>query len=204
MDCALSADIDIEQYKFFADVAHRLIGPDDAVIIVNHEPHWVTDFDCCKHDDERSEKNISELMQSHLSGKVRLRLAGDLHHYTRHVPVRKASAPIRLISRSRSLSFDETKSSSEVKAKLHQRKLQPFVEENRPELIVSGGGGAFLHGTHQFSHNIRFGDNRLHYQRVCAYPSEKASYLIGYVSSLSFPIYFLMNGIMILLNIDLR
>jgi len=40
MDCALSSDIDIEQYNFFADVADNVIGPDDAVIIVNHEPHW--------------------------------------------------------------------------------------------------------------------------------------------------------------------
>ena len=139
MDCALSADIDIEQYKFFADIADGAIGPEDAVIIVNHEPHWITDFEDGRLDDDRSEQNIRELMHSHLKGKVRLRLAGDLHHYTRHVPVRKPVNPTQRRSRSRSFSFDETN-----KTKNSANKVEPFTEENRPELIVSGGGGAFL------------------------------------------------------------
>ena len=29
-------------------------------------------------------------METHLPGKVRLRIAGDLHHYTRHTPVKTA------------------------------------------------------------------------------------------------------------------
>lgn len=178
MDCALSADIDIEQYKFFADIADGAIGPEDAVIIVNHEPHWITDFDDGRLDDDRSEQNIRELMHSHLKGKVRLRVAGDLHHYTRHVPVRKPVNPTQRRSRSRSFSFDETN-----KTKNSRNKVEPFTEENRPELIVSGGGGAFLHGTHHYSKNIQFGDEKLNYSRVCAFPSEKVSYLIGYVSS---------------------
>jgi len=80
-------DIDIDQYKFFADVAQHQVGVTDAVIIVTHEPHWVTDFDTKTEVDDMSEVNIRELMKTHLRGKVRVRLAGDLYHYTRHVPV---------------------------------------------------------------------------------------------------------------------
>ena len=95
----------------------------------------VTDFDDGRHDDERSEQNIQELMHSHLKGKVRLRLAGDLHHYTRHIAVRKSSGPNERRSRSRSFSHDETMClfKNEVNKPL---KLEPFTEENRPEVGV--------------------------------------------------------------------
>lgn len=177
MDCSLSSDIDIEQYKFFADIADNTIGPDDAVIIVNHEPHWVTDFNDDIHKECNTEQNLRELMHFHLKGKVRLRLAGDLHHYTRHAAVKNQSGHKRR-TRSRSSSFDKTTNIS-MEAK-NQRKL--VVEENAPELIVSGGGGAFLHGTHLFSRDIKVGENQLHYKRVCAFPNEKISRLLGYVS----------------------
>ena len=66
MDCGLS-DIDIEQYKFFADIADNNIGPKDAVIIINHEPNWVIDFDFGNK--RESDQNIQELMETHLKGK---------------------------------------------------------------------------------------------------------------------------------------
>ncbi len=178
MDCALNSDIDIEQYKFFAKVAESLIGPDDAVIIVNHEPHWVTDCEIGKNNSRSSEQNIRELMENHLRGKVRIRLAGDLHHYTRHVPERKKSSMNKMRrSLSRSFSFDESKSADDNLRQKRQNRVEPFTEKNRPELIVSGGGGAFLHGTHTYSKDLKYGGKR--YNRVCAFPSESQSYLIG-------------------------
>lgn len=73
LDCALAGDIDIEQFKFFVDIAGNAVGPSDAVILVNHEPHWVTDYDAGKTGDELSERNINELTENHLRGKVRCR-----------------------------------------------------------------------------------------------------------------------------------
>ena len=62
------------------------------------------------------ESNLTELIRTHLRGKVKLRLAGDLHHYTRHVPFSsKKSAP--------GMSTDKNTSAA-------------------PVLIVAGGGGA--------------------------------------------------------------
>ena len=59
----------------------------DTVIIVSHAPHWVTNFDenLMKGKDQ-SERNVRELMNTRLAGNVQLRLAVDIHHYTRHVP----------------------------------------------------------------------------------------------------------------------
>jgi len=62
-------------------------------------------------------------------GKLAMRLAGDVHHYTRHVALGEG-----------------------------------------PQLVVSGGGGAFLHPTHCFHPKI-VGNNGKPYKRVAAYPS---------------------------------
>jgi hypothetical protein len=66
------------------------------------------------------ETNLTELMKTHLQGKVRLRLAGDLHHYTRHMPCSPFENKIM------------TRDSINVKCGVR----------DEPVLIVSGGGGA--------------------------------------------------------------
>merc|ERR1712238_60379 len=122
---------------------------------------------------DQSERNVRELMNTHLAGKVRLRLAGDIHHYTRHVP---SSAKGKKISRS--LSFDSRKTENGCVNQI----FEPLTEENRPELVVSGGGGAFLHATHCYAKNIKVGDKEVNYTRVCAYPNEKVSYYLGWLN----------------------
>jgi Calcineurin-like phosphoesterase. len=186
MDCALSADIDIEQFKFFADIADNAVGQTDAVILVNHEPHWVTDFDSGKKGETLSERNITELTEIHLRGKVRCRLAGDLHHYTRHVPVssRKKS---HLQRRVRSYSLDRiSKKKTPGDFKRKRENLEPFTEENKPQLIVSGGGGAFLHGTNTFDRHIKVGPKGIEYTRVTAYPNEATSTCLGWLNMYQF------------------
>jgi len=186
MDCALSADIDIEQFKFFADIADTAVGPSDAVILVNHEPHWVTDFDNGKKGDNLSERNITELTEIHLRGKVRCRLAGDLHHYTRHVPLsrrKKAQSQRRV----RSYSLDRM--SKKIVSGDFKRKpdnFEPFTEDNKPHLIVSGGGGAFLHGTNTFDRDIKVGPKGIEYTRVVAYPNEATSTCLGWLNMYQF------------------
>jgi len=174
--------------------------PSDAVIIVNHEPHWVT-----RRSDDKHERNVQELMDTYLAGKVRVRLAGDLHHYTRHTPASNIQKPYR--SRSRSLSWDE---GNDIFGS------NSVLEENRPELIVSGGGGAFCHGTREFyissyylflvvssthyfitlikihhdkdtfPHRTNVGPRNDEYVRVAAFPSEQVSFYLGWLNILNF------------------
>ena len=184
LDCALAADIDIEQFKFFADVADNAVGPSDSVIIVNHEPHWVTDHDTGKSGDELSERNIGELMENHLRGKVRARLAGDLHHYTRHVPVKSTAQEPRKRSRSFSVEPPSRLRSENNRGRIER--VEPFTEENKPELIVSGGGGAFLHGTNTFDKDIKVGPKQQDYSRVAAYPNENISAYLGWLNMYHF------------------
>lgn len=85
LDLALDDDINIEQFHFFADVATSM-SADDRVIIVSHVPRWVINEYENHTNDGAKETHMTELVRTHLKGRVKLRLAGDLHHYTRHVP----------------------------------------------------------------------------------------------------------------------
>lgn len=189
IDLALSEDIDVEQYKFFADIARRRVKEGDAVVIMTHEPYWVLDTSEKRGEDkeamyEFAEKNLRELMFTHLKGKVRARIAGDLHHYTRHVPVRKPQPNARP---SETYTPNSDGGNLAVAAKRMARRARAGLppngdegwDENLPEMIVSGGGGAFLHPTHTFDKNIscNFGPKKNRpYFRSVAYPSDSVSF----------------------------
>ena len=144
-DLALDDDIDIEQFTFFAHCAKQM-EPHHNAIIVTHVPHWVLD-EYENHENAGSkENNLKELIRTHFRSKVRLRVAGDLHHYTRHMPLND-----------RDSSDKEDKNSA----------------KNKPVLIVAGGGGAFAHPTHCFEDQIRVGEDQ--HVRACAYPIPKVS-----------------------------
>ena len=60
-DLALAEDIDLEQFRFFADVAKKRVGPDDAIVVMVHEPYWVLDAAEGRGDDECAEPNLREV-----------------------------------------------------------------------------------------------------------------------------------------------
>lgn len=80
LDLALVEDIDMCQYRYFAKVAEERMAPGDAAIMVTHCPLWLIDWFWGHH----SGKNLRQLIRGPLRGKVRLKLAGDLHFYMRH------------------------------------------------------------------------------------------------------------------------
>ncbi|KAG8081271.1 hypothetical protein GUJ93_ZPchr0007g5429 [Zizania palustris] len=80
LDLALHGDIDVYQFKFFAELCRNKIGENDSVIVVTHEPNWLLDW----YWKETTGKNVSHLIQEYLSGRCKLRMAGDLHHFMRH------------------------------------------------------------------------------------------------------------------------
>ena len=188
LDCALAGDIDIEQFKFFADIADNVVGPSDAVILVNHEPHWVTDYDNGKKGNDLSERNITELTENHLRGKVRCRLAGDIHHYTRHAPVSSTSRnKRRRRGKTRSYSLDRiSKKGITEEDDRGIRPIEPFTETNKPHLIVAGGGGAFMHGTNAYARDIKVGPQLQEYTRTIAYPNEVTSSYLGWLNMYQF------------------
>ncbi|KAK3126151.1 hypothetical protein QOZ80_7AG0552370 [Eleusine coracana subsp. coracana] len=80
LDLALHGDIDVYQFKFFADLCRNKVGENDSVIIITHEPNWLLDW----YWKETTGKNVAHLIQEYLNGRCKLRMAGDLHHFMRH------------------------------------------------------------------------------------------------------------------------
>jgi hypothetical protein len=82
-DVQLGSDVDAAQVEFFREVASQM-GPDDAVILCHAEPHWITAAAYEGWDPEASERNLVFLEERILGSRVRVYLAGNLHHYRRH------------------------------------------------------------------------------------------------------------------------
>lgn len=80
LDLALLDDIDLCQCRYFARIADERMGPDDAVILVTHQPRWLMDWFW----EEPACHNLRQLVRNHLRGRARVHLAGDLHFYMRH------------------------------------------------------------------------------------------------------------------------
>lgn len=117
-DLGLSDDIDDMQYSYFNTVVSKM--PSSAnVICITHGPHWYLDA-YYKKESCHMYCNILSLLGS----KLRILLAGDIHHYSRY---------------------------------------SPKVSQDAPELLIAGGGGAFLHPTHI---NVQVPG----YRRTAAYP----------------------------------
>lgn len=56
------------------------MGPQDRAIVCTHEPSWTLSW----YEGSVEPRNLMQLLTVHLRGRCKLRLAGDIHHYTRH------------------------------------------------------------------------------------------------------------------------
>lgn len=81
VDLALENDVNIEQFTLFKHIAETQMGETDQVILVTHEPRWLLDVYEQRSD---TEEKLSFLVNNVLHGRVAVRLAGDIHNYTRH------------------------------------------------------------------------------------------------------------------------
>ncbi|PKA64069.1 hypothetical protein AXF42_Ash005081 [Apostasia shenzhenica] len=79
-DQALHGDIDVYQFRFFAELCQQKVGDNDSIIVMTHEPNWLHDW----YWSNTTGKNVSHLIHDYMKGRCKLRMAGDLHHYMRH------------------------------------------------------------------------------------------------------------------------
>src|SRR5205823_6260851 len=83
VDVQLESDIDEDQLRYFRDFAAAELKAGDQVIVASAEPDWIYGDIY----DRRAHKNLAELERdvvAHSGAQIRVRLAGDLHHYQRH------------------------------------------------------------------------------------------------------------------------
>nr|WP_244627469.1 metallophosphoesterase [Microvirga tunisiensis] len=78
-DLQLGNDIDGPQHAFFERL-EKQIGPEESVILCHAEPNWINEK---VYPDEYAYRSIREL-EALFGDRIKLFLAGDYHHYSRH------------------------------------------------------------------------------------------------------------------------
>ncbi|KAK3262485.1 hypothetical protein CYMTET_28662, partial [Cymbomonas tetramitiformis] len=172
LDLALPEDIDMHQLKYFSKVAKERVGPDDAVIIVTHQPMWLQYWYFNPEKVERPDCNLMYLIRHKLGARARVWLAGDLHFYLRHTAARFPPCA-------------HPGSPNTPKGVPYFNRSQSFFHPSRgpaplPEhLVVCGGGGAFLHPTHAFE-TFKHAARGKPYECSAAFPSFQTSRMLAY------------------------
>ena len=82
-DYALNGDIDIKQFQYFAKIVESYFNNNtraERVVIITHQPDWIIN------DHEHSNLGENRYLINNVIGedRLRLRLSGDIHNYTRH------------------------------------------------------------------------------------------------------------------------
>ncbi|CAI5703424.1 unnamed protein product [Peronospora effusa] len=200
VDLALENDIDTDQFGYFERVAQSQMGPNDAVIVLTHEPRWLLNV---YENKSNVDVKLSYLIEHILKGRVAVRLAGDIHNYMRHSLVEEKHVLKRPVSMLFDTSQTKTKSTSSLPrrhsfsspfhkhfphmkqhdsaTKREQKTRDAMVQPELPgehkrsaeHLIISGGGGAFLHPTHIASPSLV--SNGGTYEHKMSYPPAHVS-----------------------------
>ncbi|ONK71856.1 uncharacterized protein A4U43_C04F13090 [Asparagus officinalis] len=80
LDQALHTDIDVYQFKFFAELCQSKNRKGNFFCCKSFHDDWLLDW----YWNSNSGINVSHLIRDYLKGRCKLRMAGDLHHYMRH------------------------------------------------------------------------------------------------------------------------
>jgi hypothetical protein len=136
LDAGMGTDIDQLQMQYFLHYISTL--PNSAsVVLVCHDPNWINDALNMPSGDPHTQSRVSTLADA-LGDRLRMRLCGDIHNYTRY-------------------EYDDAPTAV-----------------HKPLYVVSGGGGAFLHGTTQPGQKLKiYGEQ---FDRVACYPPPKKRY----------------------------
>ena len=161
IDDQLTYDLDDAQFRYFKDICASFSGG-ETVIVCMHRPFWILDG---------KPPLVMSMLFEEIIGTDRLKLvlAGDLHNYSRYRYVEKKSkSPDSNVPSSQSGAARQKGSKG---ASSKSGELDPHCGYH---LIVSGGGGAFLHPTHVLAKEITIeGTKRLRYENSSNYSLAK-------------------------------
>ncbi|EER15208.1 hypothetical protein Pmar_PMAR006938 [Perkinsus marinus ATCC 50983] len=104
LDLGLSYDLDRPQYEYFCALLETgKVEADDRVVVLTHRPNWVFDpavaevsifpLVCELRSLQRTGYTLNVLLEKIGEPRLAMRLAGDLHHYTRYMPGNGSNGP---------------------------------------------------------------------------------------------------------------
>ncbi|ETO31334.1 hypothetical protein RFI_05786, partial [Reticulomyxa filosa] len=176
VDYSLTDDLDTHQFQYFARIVELYFSKDvslDKVIILSHLPDWIVN----DHENQNYGANLRYLCQHVLQGRIKARLCGDIHNYTRHEPIK---SQWRSVSVPKHMNIEDDKKLPQLKSLDHEQSTPDKTYDEvagdtcGPALIVSGGGGAFCHPTH-VPYKKPIDVDGVMYDRVTEYPSIEIS-----------------------------
>lgn len=94
MDTGSDQDINTAQRNYFLHAIETHMNAESCVILTCHEPGWL--FNAMEHRTTPLQPEVDAVAR-HLGTRMRLRLAGDIHNYSRHVPLDPLSEAATLI-----------------------------------------------------------------------------------------------------------
>jgi hypothetical protein len=124
------------------------MGPNDRIILCNAEPHWIT-ASLYPDDPEYDNRNMGFFEGHILKHKVAVHIAGDRHYYRRHEEITDTNG-----------------------------KPIPPDSTSKIQKITAGGGGAFLHPTHNETGVEKVG-RRHKYELRKSFPEASESWRLG-------------------------
>lgn len=148
-DQGLGEDIDADQFRYFAHVARTKVKSDDRIIVATHEPVWL--YDAYREGGVEERPLRSPMLKELLRTHLGDRVA------------------LRLCG-----DLHNYQRYDEVNPKLDKVE----VSSKTVKLVISGGGGAFLHPTHTWPERVS--DLGVQYERARAYPDVGTSRALGW------------------------
>ncbi|KAF1776014.1 S-adenosyl-L-methionine-dependent methyltransferase [Phytophthora cactorum] len=168
VDLALENDVDTEQFGFFERVVKTQMGPNDAVIVLTHEPRWLLD--------------VYETSQTLTSSSPSSSMQFDTPRpkmSTTNLPRRHSfSSPVH--KHFPHMKPHDDLSNEERTPRDAELQADPPADHERSaeHLIISGGGGAFLHPTHIPSSKLA-SNGGTYEQKLCYPPAHISSIILG-------------------------
>nr|CCC46388.1 conserved hypothetical protein, fragment [Trypanosoma vivax Y486] len=103
-DTGSTTDIDTTQRNYFFEFIEKNLNEASCVILVCHEPAWVYEA-MNKKSTRPMQPQLNQVIEV-LGTRLRLRLCGDVHHYSRHTPADALSeAPTLIVSGGKEVPF---------------------------------------------------------------------------------------------------
>ena len=155
-DTQLGSSLDRPQVDYFASVMKN-VPKHDQIVLCNAEPYWIN-AELSRNDQGFTNQQMTYFTETVLRGQVAVFIAGDRHYYRRHEELLQSDG-------------------------LHTSDGQ---ERTRKLKITAGGGGAFLHPTH--NENVEKIGNSPAYRLKKSFPEPSESKKLGYWNLL-FPLW---------------
>ena len=193
VDLGLNNDLDVFQHQTMAKILTDQVKEDDKVVLVCHRPQWVFD----PYTGELTGELFHQLIDQIGPSRLAMRLAGDIHHYSRfsapglpHLVISGGAGaflhPTHVPDEDIVHQYFDMQEGEGASVETCERDDEEEEEEER-NVSESGKNGGFTSKIPFFKDNPAFAQSGFYrYRRSSTYPSESTSRRLAWLNPLHF------------------